>query len=756
MKKLLKSGIAIFTVFALLSSNGYEVQAAAQTEVEHMTLKQSPYQVGNWTINANFAINAPTSYIYGNNEYVSVGSYGTVMKSKDGVNWTALNRFANYQLTAIAWNGENYVMAGANTEYDTYIMGSPSQLFISKDALTWNKVDFKFNDSILYIEYGKGYFVASGLNGVYVSKDGSNWDEVITFTEGYYYHPLQYVNGKFFITAYEQGKVYVSTDGLKWTSLKFDQNKNIVNMIYFNGQYIGVGDGIFKSADGITWSKLSSSPTNTTFQAITTDGKKVVVMGWTGSQSHQVAYVSENLSSWTKQDLSSFGHEIYGIYPVKDGFAGLAYKENGSIYSMFSKSGVNWTHKLIGNSSLADYQGVAFNGKRAVAVGDLGNIIYTDNGSNWHSATPIANHAEYGRPYFTAIQYGANKFVATSNVGVFTSTDGVTWTQATYFKDKYIMLSELMWTGQYFIASGQTDGVYYSKDGTSWSKVSSVSKDGFWLHSMIYDGKKIVGAFQIYNKGNQYVQLMQTTNGTTWSKLNTLNAMEVELAYNNGTYLAADPYSGSDVWTSKDAKTWSKSSVVKDDELVTIKSFDGYFVAFNRSLQKINGDYIKNTNYYTSKDGKTWKKHNVPARQAEEIFGNEEIKDGIKAFGKYIFVGSQGYILSTTDLQFEDPIFITANGAEIKQSAEAGQAYIEAGVTYLPLRVIGEALKFDIAWNSKEKSVTFNNGVTSATFTGVKIKNGLSYVPLRKVSEQLGYKVDYKKSGSNIYVDIQK
>lgn len=757
MKKVLSAWIAIFIVMSLLSTNASEISAAVTSDVESITLKRSPFQVEDWTINGTFAINAPTSYVKGNNEYVAVGNYGTVMKSSDGVNWSAYSRFANYQFTAIAWNGENYIISGANTTYNHEAINRQAQLFISKDAVSWNKIEFDFDDSILFMEYGSKKFIATGLQGVYSSKDGSKWEKVMDFKDSYQFHPLLFVNGQFFLTVYEQNKIYTSKDGVNWKSSKYDTNAAIESFIYYKGQYIGISDAIYKSSDGIKWTKLSASPAGVWFRSITTDGKKVVAMGTGGNATDQVVYTSENLSKWTKQDLKSMGHQYYTIYPVKDGFAGLAYSENSSIYSMKSKNGLNWTHKLIGSSSTVDIEGVATNGKRVVAVGGLGNIIYTDNGANWHSANPLPSREIYGRPYFNAVEYGANKFVTVGNDGVYTSKDGLTWTQASAFKNKEIMLTELMWTGKYFIASGQTDGVYYSKDGTSWSKVTSVSKEGHWLMSMVYDGKRIIGAFQIYNKGNQYIQLMSTTNGTSWTKLATLTTMEIELAYNEGSYLAVDPYNVKNLWISKDTKNWTKTNVtsqVKNDDLVTIMTFDKYFVAFNRSLQYIDGEYINNTNYYVSKDGKQWSKRTVPSKQAEQYFGNGQIFDGVKAFGKYLFVGAQGFILSTADLKLEEPIIITVNGAQLKQTAETGRAYIEGGVTYLPLRVIGDALGFSTQWNSKDKSVTLKNKTKSATFTDVQVKNGVSYVPLRKVSEKLGYSVSYKKVGNSINVEI--
>src|SRR5690606_1763077 len=177
--------------------------------------------------------------IKGNNEYIAVGNYGSVMKSKDGKQWTTLTRFANYQLTAIAWNGSHYILAGANTDYAQESIVTPSELFISTDGLEWEKVNFNQNDSILYLSYGEGQFVASGKKGAYASTDGLTWTETLKHKVDYYYNPLFYVNHTFFMHVYEENLTYTSKDGKVWTKHAFDEKANIQDFVWFNGQYVG-------------------------------------------------------------------------------------------------------------------------------------------------------------------------------------------------------------------------------------------------------------------------------------------------------------------------------------------------------------------------------------------------------------------------------------------------------------------------------------------------------------------------------------
>ncbi|WP_305023249.1 hypothetical protein [Paenibacillus lacisoli] len=215
-------------------------------------------------------------------------------------------------------------------------------------------------------------------------------------------------------------------------------------------------------------------------------------------------------------------------------------------------------------------------------------------------------------------------------------------------------MSQILWTGKFFVASDQVYGVYISKDGLSWTKVSSVSKSDYWLTSMVSDGKRVVAAFQIYNNGNQYTKIMQSTNGTTWTALATIGINEVQLAWNGQQYMAVYPYDPSKMWISKNARQWSRSAANLDynDNFEFVTSFGGNFFAFNDSIKEVDGDYVTYNAYYTSRDGVKWKEVAVQNKYDFDLNGDEMMLDGIKAYGKYIFVGAYGQIMYTNELQF--------------------------------------------------------------------------------------------------------
>jgi|GEM_PF-1059471 len=761
-KKFIAFIFSCTLLFTVLS----EVSAASfYASIDNITLKESPYSIGDgWTVDGSFSSNAPYSMAIGKNQYVAVGPYGSIMTSKNGRNWKATSKFNNYQLTTIAYNGSNYYMFGSNTEYENNVAWSPSELFVSKDALTWEKIDFNPGESIHYLNWNGKQFLAVGQKHIYTSTDGRKWTQRFSLTDNYGNHYLHYENSTYFIYGFENYKVYTSKDGITWTTKSMDTKANVQDFVWVKDRYIGVGDGIFTSKDGLSWTKQSKSPSNVSLSYLYYDSKQFVATGYiyTNGIGKQVSYTSKDGVNWTKHDLSNLQTQIYIIYPVDGGYAGLASNKAADrpdgTYSIFSKDGVSWTYSLVGTSLGGEFSGIATNGKRTVAVGLNGSIIYTDDGSNWKGATPFPTDKNGGRAYLFDVAWGANKFVATGNGGIYTSTNGVNWKKENVL-DEYGQLRDILWTGKFFIASSQVSGVYYSKDGVKWSKVKSLSIGDYWLNSMVWDGKRIVATFQMYNNGDQYTRVMQTTNGTTWTTLATIDVVNMHIAWNGEKYIAVDWYNAARLYTSTDAKKWTRAKVnldAEDDRFEFVTAFDGYFFAFNDSLKVVGDDYIDYNSYYTSKDGVKWTEVAVNDPYNQETYGNIMMIDGIKAHNKYIFVGAYGKIMYASELQLGDPITITVLGSKLNTSADQGKPYIEKGTTYVPLKIIGQALGYSISWDQKTQSVTFEKEGEKTVFKNIQLKSGRSYVPLREISESLGYKVNYEKTDKGMFIEITK
>ena len=95
----------------------------------------------------------------------------------------------------------------------------------------------------------------------------------------------------------------------------------------------------------------------------------------------------------------------------------------------------------------------------------------------------------------------------------------------------------------------------------------------------------------------------------------------------------------------------------------------------------------------------------------------------------------------------------------VNGSAITGSSYLESGVTYVPLRYLLDALGgWTISWDSRQKAAVAVSGSTKLTATpstdtiqidgktlrgSVTVENGRTYVPLRMVTEALGHEVEW-------------
>ena len=95
----------------------------------------------------------------------------------------------------------------------------------------------------------------------------------------------------------------------------------------------------------------------------------------------------------------------------------------------------------------------------------------------------------------------------------------------------------------------------------------------------------------------------------------------------------------------------------------------------------------------------------------------------------------------------------------VNGSAITGSSYLESGVTYVQLRYLLDALGgWTISWDSRQKAAVAVSGSTKLTATpstdtiqidgktlrgSVTVENGRTYVPMRMVTEALGHEVEW-------------
>jgi hypothetical protein len=249
--------------------------------------------------------------------------------------------------------------------------------------------------------------------------------------------------------------------------------------------------GAAVTSDGSTWTAVTSLPA---FNPSTTNivwaglaygaGTWVAVAGGVNAPSTQVAYSTDNGTSWTSiNPLTSSRwtgvRYANGHFVANDGFTpGTA---------AYSTDGISWTMGATAITALVNnsvyYAEGSLNAWYAIRgiSGAIRVQTSTNNGATWSAATDTPTGGMAGS---TFSRWGNGVFVVILELSttVWTSTDSLTWTatanafgtdtNAAYF-------SSLVFTNGYFIAttsqfSSFTYNIWFSSNGTTWTKATTV------------------------------------------------------------------------------------------------------------------------------------------------------------------------------------------------------------------------------------------------------------------------------------------
>ena len=192
--------------------------------------------------------------IYADEKFVLVQGQNVVV-SEDGDNWEEItNVFTNATYIKITYSNKTKLF---------YMVRGGTSLYTSQDGRVWTEIQnaFEYNmRGILYVEEND-VFIASGQNGIYISEDGTNWQQVCSIA----------VSGA---TIYGQGiyvvmgsstQIIISTDLMEWEVITTPQNFNII--CFDENLFFGLNRGVaYISSDARNWREIGTdtySYTNT-------------------------------------------------------------------------------------------------------------------------------------------------------------------------------------------------------------------------------------------------------------------------------------------------------------------------------------------------------------------------------------------------------------------------------------------------------------------------------------------------------------
>jgi len=443
----------------------------------------------------------PKAVQWADGRFVAVGEAGMIATSQDGLNWRlisgpepgAVSRLASSDNTAVALlnNGSAVVFENGKTVTCSV-----------PHALT-------FGDINAFCHTPHGFVFHSGNSrhfpGVMaMSKDGRQWAHVISPPSE---HPPEMLAaaGSRLVALNSDGSVLLSDNGITWREGAEKPPWSLSCAASHGGKIIAAGSGrhtcfISTSEDGDAW-ETSILNLNARIKAITSNGTTCLMIAESGE-----VFGSDDLKTWPLRVLPSQAKIVAVAWSV-DRF--LAASKEGGFYT--SPDGVKWIptnlsgprriHSMVsrpGGGFIAtdqfqllesqdgkdwelltapqDYGGglmvCAFNGNAFVAAG-FGFTATSADGVDWTS------HRIEGSPELTDVCWGNNRWVATSTKhGFYYSSDGVKWSKSFTALPAQTMRT-VVWTGEEFLAGGNSGVLYSSRDGRLWREMRPPSVEAF-------------------------------------------------------------------------------------------------------------------------------------------------------------------------------------------------------------------------------------------------------------------------------------
>jgi hypothetical protein len=246
-----------------------------------------------------------------------------------------------------------------------------------------------------------------------------------------------------------------------------------------------------------------------------------VIVGFNG-----IILTSPDGTIWTAMNSGINDVFFTGVTYGNDIFVVVGYNSFGGNYSFILTSfdGTAWTTKaIINNQTLT---GVTYGGGRFIALGYRGSVLSSPDAEIWSTTDLSFPEIVNGYAYYVlnGAAYGDGIFVVVGNfqpvnsihgyheARIFTSPNGMSWTQQNTGVDSAFTLSAVAYGNGIFVAVGTTGAAYTSShsalifsspDGVSWTKrtiTNEIASTVFYLAGVTYGNGTFVAV------GNKILQ----------------------------------------------------------------------------------------------------------------------------------------------------------------------------------------------------------------------------------------------------------
>ncbi|WP_188771616.1 Ig-like domain-containing protein, partial [Emticicia aquatilis] len=389
-------------------------------------------------------------------------------------------------------------------------------------------------------------------------------------------------------------------------------NPNARGIAFGNGFYISILSvgKIYKATDGEAWVKVQGNPTGT-FNGVAFGAGIFVIAGTNG----QILSSTDGLT-WTSRNSGTTEY-FNDIRYIQSAF--YAVGNNATVKK--STDGITWTTVTLGVGNAGDQlRNITYgNGTFAIGLTNVANHAYV-----YRSTTGASNSWSYqlvqNSIFMNKVQYLKDKFyVFTSSTTIFSSTDAITWTNAsssivvtlpnatTTTITSPNQAFEGIYDGTKFYFFGNSsyhgsNGIYSSTDGINFTLEPKTAYLTGLAGSAYLNSKY----FQFGNEG-----IISSTNGTTYKFP---NGSYSALAYSGTSYVGVGTNGRGQIFSSPDFTTWTDRTPPNPKELYGVTHNGTKFLAVGR-----------NTVLESTNDGVAWSEIATPAYNFNTVtFGNSK------------------------------------------------------------------------------------------------------------------------------------
>ncbi len=487
---------------------------------------------------------------------------------------------------------------------------------------TWRNPTTTGND-LWAVAHGNGRFVAVGRAGtILTSTDGSSWTPQAQQTPALFTN-VAYLDSKFVVVG-TSGNVLTSADGLTWTGGNVGESVTLYGVARSASIWVltGSGGAIFTSANGTSWTRVPASAFTGGSFTSTLEGVIATASGFmTVSLGGHVLTGNADGSSWMVTQPAA-GTALFDIRQRTEGGVTTTLI-SGASKILRSTDGTTWTAVTLpttGLPSSVDWQRIVPTSVGWLVVG--GNFTTTFNGYAVQSSDGLTwslPSSLSGGPQFIGATHDGSQYVAVGTVGrIARSTDGSTW--------QNIYTGGLTFPGDLFasatgtagtLVAGKVGQVYLSTNHeTGWARVDlKQDTTAVPTSTNIYGAAQGAGTFVLVGgndnttagAGKGFIfssNLSGGASGSTWSK--------VEIAGPHFLAAAAyDPVSGRYVTAGAGNKIYyaKNPALIGETDGWTAVDKPGGSTAAVRAATAAGGRFVLSGDggtIFTSADGVTW------------------------------------------------------------------------------------------------------------------------------------------------------